>query len=462
MEATELEANPHQDAARRWGIAPLWRYPLAPLRWARLIGPQRSGWRGLAVASLVVAIVAWFAFWQAYALRHWSSGNQQLQADRSSQALEHFQAALRVWPGNGPTLLAAARAARRSGDFELADQYLRLCQDQPALSDQAALERVLLRASQGDVDSVADYCRILLHNDVPETPLILEALALGNIRLLRFGDADALLNLWLERSPGQPQAIFLKGRLNLLAGNSQEAMQFLREVIELDPTRDDARLMLAGLCLELGQAQEAWREFEVVASRAPLSATARARSAEALVLLGRSEEAAAILDELLLEYPEMPVALLERGKIALRNDELGRAETLLTAACAREPGNRAAHYQLLQCLKLQGKSEETRALEQKLDQIDGDVARLREIVNVELPRQRFDPELQAELGELLMRAGAWDDALSWLKASLAVDPQQPRAHRALADYYQSLGQQRLAEQHRSAAGGSPTAVLARP
>jgi ribulose-5-phosphate 4-epimerase/fuculose-1-phosphate aldolase len=59
----------------------------------------------------------------------------------------------------------------------------------------------------------------------------------------------------------------------------------------------------------------------------------------------------------------------------------------LEQACKREVGNRAAHYQLLQCLKRSGNSKvkEVRAIQERLDQIDEATTRMHEIVTVELP-----------------------------------------------------------------------------
>lgn len=431
----------------------------APFRWARLTGPQRSTARRVAFALLVFAISAWLVSRQAYAWHHLLAGKRSLAADHSREALQHFQAALHVWPRDGSTHLLAARAAWKAGSFQAADLHLQECQALPAFADQAQFERVLLRASQGEVDAVGGVCQAMLRNDHPETPLILEALTVGNLTLLRFGAAATLLDEWLEKSPDQPQATFLYGRLQLQASNNQESLTLLRRAVDLDPARSDARVLLAGLHLDLGQAQEALPHLEEVCRREPQNMAAKARLAQGLVLLGRPEEAAAHLDDVLQQRPDLTLALLERGKLALREGELDQAEQWLQTACKRGPGDRTAHYQLLQCLKQLGKEAEARVIQKRLDQLDQDASRMHVIVTEELPQRRFDPELQAELGQLLLNVGVVDDGLTWLNRALQIDPRQARAHRALADYYESLGQSAKAQPHRALAGPAEDASV---
>jgi tetratricopeptide (TPR) repeat protein len=310
----------------------------------------------------------------------------------------------------------------------------------------------LLRASRGETDAVGRFCQALIEQDHPDTPLILEALAQGEMALLRFADANRHLDQWLALAPDRAHAIFLKGRLQYQAGNGQEALVLLRRAVELDPERDDASLLLAGLYLDLGQAQEALPHLEAVCRRQPQNDYAKARLAQGLVLLGRQEEAVPILDDVLRQRPDLVIALLERGKLALRAGDLDRAEDWLQKACKRDPGNRAAHYQLLQCRKQLGKASEVRTVQQQLDQIDQDATRLREIMTVHLPQRRHDPDLHAELGELYLNAGLVAEGISWLNRALQGAPRHARAHQALARHYQSLGQAVQAQQHRTLGG----------
>jgi tetratricopeptide (TPR) repeat protein len=401
------------------------------------------------VAGILALCILGVLAWQGNAWRHLQSGKQALRLHHHPEALRHFQAALQAWPNHGPTCLLAARAARLSEKFDIAEHYLEIAEAQPTQMDSAALERVLLRACKGEVDGVGQYCDALIKAQHPETPQVLEALALGDLKLLRFGSAADALNRWLELQPDDPQATFLLGRLHLQAANNTEAVDYLRRAVELDPSRDDARLMLAGLLLDLGQAQEALPHLEAVRLRQPENSMVAARLGQALTLLDRPAEATPLLDGVLERNPDMTLALLERAKLALREGKLAQAEPWLARACERDRGDRAAHYQYLQCLKQLGKMKEARSVQERLDKIDVDLARVRKIVTTDLPESRFDPDLHAELGELLLDVGAEQDGIVWLQRALQLDPRQPRARRAFARYYEALGQTKLAEQHRS-------------
>lgn len=407
---------------------------------------------GLVFVGVVLGVGIWIGSRHVHGWRHLAAGKHELRVDHARTAFEHFQKCLEIWPDDPATLLLAARAARRAGELDVADHFLSKCQAMPAVQESAALERVLLRACRGEIDAVGGFCQALLQQDHPEAGLILEALAEGELARLRFAAAAYHLDQWLAKAPDHPQALFLKGRLHLQASNAQEALSFLRRAVEADPERDDARFLLAGLYLDLGQAQEALPHLEEVCRRQPGNVSAKARLAQGLVLLGRAREAIVLLEDVLSVRPDLASALLERGKLALREGDGAGAERWLQQACKRDPGNRAAHYQLLQCLKQAGKTSEAGAVRKQLDQIDWDSARMREITTVLLPQRRHDPDLQAELGELYLNAGLIAEGVGWLNRAVRLDPRNSRAHQALAKHYQLLGQTGQAQQHRAMAG----------
>jgi tetratricopeptide (TPR) repeat protein len=422
------------------------------LRWFQLARARPGRFILLLAIGVFLSVGVWVLSWRAYAWWHFQAGQRALAADHCSEALTHAQIALRIWPTDGPTLFLAARAARRAGDLDSADYYLSECQRSSAQPDHVEFERILLRACKGQVDAVSEYCEALLEQGHADSPLILEALAHGELTLLRFGAADKRLDRWLARAPDQAHVLFLKGRLQLHANNGQEAIPWLRKSIDLDPERDDVRLLLAGQHLDLGQAQEAVPHLEILVRRQPHNILAKARLAQGLVLLNRTDEARTLLDDVLRLRPDMPLALLERGKLALGDGDLDNAQDWLQKACKREPANKAAQYQLLLCLKKRGNDSEIRTVQARLDQIERDSTRVREIVTDLMPKRPYDADLRAELGELLLRAGALKEGVFWLERAVEAAPRHGIAHRALADYYQSLGQSGLAKQHRALGG----------
>ncbi len=258
---------------------------------------------------------------------------------------------------------------------------------------------------------------------------------------LRFPAASYYLERWLSLTPDYPQALLLKGQLQVRYGNQQEAIALFGRVLELDPERDDARLQLAAQYLELVQADKARPHLDWLRRRLPGNAIVDVESARCLDLLGEPEEARRLLDDVLSRQPLLAAALLERGRLALRAQELDDAEHYLRAACKRDPGNYEAHFKLMQCLRSQEKhAEADGALKKKkhaeadaalemANRVKSDGTRLREIATGALALRPRDPALHAEIGEILLRLGHLEQGQRWLESALQIDPRHAGAHR---------------------------------
>src|SRR6266550_5629815 len=116
--------------------------------------PHRR-WLLLGAYALLAAVVATLflsASLFALAWYHLQAGKSALDRYHTEEAQHHLDQYLHIWPKSAQAHLLAARAARRAGDLELAQEHLRLCDD---LHAGAWLERVfewaLLRAAMGDL-----------------------------------------------------------------------------------------------------------------------------------------------------------------------------------------------------------------------------------------------------------------------------------------------------------------------
>ncbi len=414
----------------------------------------KRAFSNLLLVGIVLALLGtggWLIGRQVYCRHCLDQGQACLERDHCPEALAYFQSCLAVRPGDAEAVFLTARAARRLGDFDLAESFLNECQTALQLADKVALERVLLRVSRGEVDAVGAYCRRLLEQDHPEAPLISEALIKGYLNSFRLGEAMGLVDHWLQRRPDHPQALYLRGLIQNQGPNQQETAGTFRRVLELDPERADVRFLLVGLLLDLGQVQEALPHLQQLRQRRPQDLLVKVRLARCLDLLGRQGEAESYLDEVLDLQPELAPALLERGKLALRAGEPEKAEAFLQRACALAPGDYPAHYQLLQCLRQRGKTAEVQAVRKHLSQIEEDLTRLRDIATRQMSRTPHDPSLHAELGAIFLRSGAQEEGLRWLHGALKLDPGHAAAHKALAAHYQQVGQLGRAASHRQLA-----------
>jgi tetratricopeptide (TPR) repeat protein len=429
---------------------------------APLSGRCRRAWRAvtrrplrtLAVLALlaVIGLACVPVVLYGWALYHFRAGQADMARFHSVEAYHHLQSSLVAWPRDPDTLLLTARAARRSSAFDDAERYLEAYQAVRGQDDRWTLEEVLLRAERGDVDAVGGFCRARLDADDPSAPLILEALARGCLRSLRGPDAVHWLEEWLRRQPDNPLALFLQGTVESDRGNLQGAVAAYRDVLRVDPEADESRLRLAGLLLDLTQYAEALPHLEYLRPRQRDHPKVVVNLARCYDHLNRGDDARALLDAALARHPHDALLLAERGKVALRDGDLAGAESWLREACALEPGDHDAHYQLYQCLSQQpAKAAEAQELQARLQQIEADVRRMRDIVTAEMAKAPHDPDLDHEAGVILLRAGMPDEALRWFGQALKEDPRHGPTHQALADYYERTGNPRLAAEHRKLA-----------
>jgi tetratricopeptide (TPR) repeat protein len=348
-------------------------------------------------------------------------------------------------------LLLAGRAAYRLEHFDEARRYLDLYQARYGQDDDLVLERVLLHATEGRVDDVVRFCDDRVGKNDPSAPLLLAALTQGNLGLFRVHEAETCLDRWQQRQPDDPQAAFYRGFLAEWRTRDREAVAHYRRVLELDPERDDARQHLARMLMGMAQPAEALPHLEYVRRRQPGNLPVAVNMAQCLDQLGRPDDAERLLDEVLVRAPDFAPALAERGRLALRADQVAAAETFLRRASERDPGDLQLHYQLAQALQRNGKAEEARAVQERSKQIEEDIKRMHELVSGRMDQAPHDPQLPYEAGMISLRAGLVQEALRWFERALREDPRHAPTHLALADYYQRVGEPGRAARHQALA-----------
>jgi tetratricopeptide (TPR) repeat protein len=410
--------------------------------------------RLLAVLSLLLLtglglFVPALHLWAEY---HFRAGASALDHYRPALARHHLELALRVWPHGAATHLLAARAARQLGDLDSATAHLDECIRSQGITQEVELELLLLRAQRGEIDAVAGACRSLVDREDPASPLVLEALAVGYLRLYRLNEADDCARLWTDRQPDNPRAHLVRGWIMEHWIDARiEAADCYRKALELDPEDSEARARLASILLDGHRPAEALPHLEYLTRLKPDNLLLQVELARCRSLLGQSAEAAALLDRVLAKSPCLFHALLLRGQLALEMGEPRRAADLLQRALALHPGDYQAHFLLHQALLSLGRSTEAAKEEQLMQQARADLERFRDILRRRMSEAPRDPALHAEVGRILLHAGYPTEGLRWLQSALALDPRQRSAHAALADYYDALGSAGRAQHHRQLA-----------
>jgi tetratricopeptide (TPR) repeat protein len=418
----------------------------------------RNPRRTLAITTLLLLIAAGAGIGGVYlwASSHLRSARAALEQYHISEALPHLQACLSVWPRDPETLLLAARTARRAGEFNWADRYLDQYQKLRGKDDEDLfVERALVGVERGEIESVSGFCQALVEQDHPATPLILEALAKGYLRRARPRDAERALNEWLTRQPDNLQAILLRGQIHDEDLRYYDAIADYRRILEVDPELGEARLHLCESLMQLGLSEEASPHLEFLSQRYPDNLKVQVDLARSYDRLGRPEQAELILAGVLARQPDYGPALAERGKLALRVGRTVEAEQWLRQVVDLEPNYILAFYQLALCLEKNGKSVEAQQVQMRLGKVESDMRRVQDIAREKMQRTPDDPDLHYELGAIALRHGLVEPGLRWLHRALQKDPNHALSHKALMEYYQSIGDFSRAAEHRNKAGVHP-------
>lgn len=344
-----------------------------------MVFSRRTVFVGLVLFLAVAALVAW-QIWRYHWIRgHYDAAKEALQRRDFRQASAHLSKCVRASPNDPSILLLAAQAARRQGDLDLAGQRLSEYREAGGPSVPLEMERRLLRVQGGNMEESPPlflFCQ--KQPDAPEAYLAMEALIVGALNFIEpstvrskplneaRGEVAALkmamevVDWWTKVREGaadQVQALVWRGRLHLAAFDLPEAQKLLREALERDPDHVEARLALA-FAVSQKSPKEALEHLELLYRRDPTNNQVRLPLARVRRALGQFDEARVLLDEILEDEPDRFAFLLERGRLALDENQPDKAEKWLRRAVQRAPNSPEALFQLATSLRLQGKTRE--------------------------------------------------------------------------------------------------------
>jgi tetratricopeptide (TPR) repeat protein len=367
-----------------------------------------------------------------------------------ARAREHFERALNVWFWSSRTHLAAARAARRAGDFSGSLIHLRSAQNIGGHDDAVDVELKLMRLQQGDVRSVAPELETLLAQNHPDSVAILEVLTPAYIQGYQLESALQCIGRWLEREPNRLEPWQYRAQVYGRMQSSAELLASYRHILELDRDDDECRLRLAAELVAARQFDEALKEYEHLRARQGGGPAVLTGMASCLAALNRPDEARRLLDEVLSVNPHSAGALAERGRLALQYESPARAESWLRQAVAENPSEHEVLYSLFQCLERMGQKAEAAEVQARIKRVESDLLELREAMR-QVAMAPHDPEPRRQAGLVLLRNGKKDEGLRWLTSALIENPHHKATHATLADYYDKAGDVARAAQHRKLA-----------
>ena len=395
-----------------------------------------------------------------YLWASWHSREAQRATQRRdlARAQEHWAQCLKVWRWSAAAYLEAARAARRAGEYDQAEAYLRSCRQLGGASEAIAVEQLLLRALNGELPKVEGFLVSRIRQDHPDTVHILEVLTPAYLQSYQLGNAKECVRWWLEREPDRIQAWLLRAQVFDRLNSRQEALESYQRVLELEPDNDEARLQMAGHLAHANRPHEAVDHFEYLRNtlgNVPpvLLGLARCRRA-----LNQPEEARQLLQTLLAEHPGSWAAMADLGRLALDAGQTEEAANWFRRAAQLRPYEKDVQYGLYQCLERLGQRAEAQQVLAHLKRIEADHSRLADLAR-EIAFAPRGAALRCEAAEILLRNGQEDEALRWLESALVEDPYHAPTHQSLATYFERTGdQERAARHHRLAAQMRDVAV----
>lgn len=130
----------------------------------------------------------------------------------------------------------------------------------------------------------------------------------------RFGDAEAIFQQLVARTPADPLAQMQLGMARAMGGRTTEAIGPLKEAVRLRPDLLPAKLFLGISYIELGQPKEAVGPLRQVVQVDKDNANARQALAEALLSLDEYAEASVQLQALATAQPESPQVWAALGR----------------------------------------------------------------------------------------------------------------------------------------------------
>jgi tetratricopeptide (TPR) repeat protein len=401
-----------------------------------------------------------------WAWHHFREANRLAEQRQFAKAYPHYGQCLQVWRWSASTHFLAGRTARRADLYEEAEQHLkeakRLEGDASGSAAPIALEFLLLQAQSGDIGPVEDVLWGYVAKEKPETPLILEAMARGYVRMLRLGTAMRCLRMLLEREPDNIEALVLRAWIQEGGGEPEDAIKDYRRALELDPERDDVHMGLARLQSH-DNPQEARVHLEHVIARQPDNSVALVGLGEACWALGEAEKARPIFDALVAKDPNNSRALAGLGILTLAAGDTKEGEALLRKAVAADPANLEAQYQLYVCLLQQpGREAEAAGQRETHKRVEADRKRLAELASKDMTRNPNDPNLHYEMGAIYLHYGKPEVGVRWLHNALKLDPTHQPTHKLLYEHYKRTGELEKAEQHLREIRGEPNTVSPSP
>jgi tetratricopeptide (TPR) repeat protein len=412
---------------------------------------KRRSLRGLAIVLLLmlIGLGIYLAATNGCGWYYYQAAENALEIGDYNQAEENLDNCLRFWPANGQVHFWMARTARSLGKFDKAKEHLSKAEELHWSPEGLELEEKLLRAQQGEFSEVEQDLLAYGKVDNEHTGTVLEVLATEYSRNSQLAAAMKWGNRFLKHSPRNVNALLAMARIHEAIHHSTDSLKYYRRAVNVQPDNNSVRQALANALLAFNEPAEARTHFQEIESRGDSSKGVLLGLARCYRALGQSAEAKKTLDQLAARYPNAWEVWSERGRLALRDGNAKQAEKCLRQAEALHPYDSAVLYNLYLSLKQQGKAKraEAEVVSTRYRKLVDDLKRFDELMLKRKAEKPNDPGVTFEIAMILMRIGEEKTGEQWLHKVLQLRPHHRGARRALAKYYEKIGNKERAAKH---------------
>src|SRR5271166_266555 len=169
----------------------------------------------------------------------------------------------------------------------------------------------------------------------------------------RFPEAEQQFRHAIEVDPKETAAREALVRLLVAEGKKSDAENFLKQTKKDLPDTPRAYRMLGDFYWATGDLDKAMAEYASLYNEHPKDIVAKKNYVQILILKNQLDEATRLNDEMMKANPRDVEALVFRGQIQMRRNDVNGAVESLQAALKNDPNNSVAHYQLGGAFNLQ-------------------------------------------------------------------------------------------------------------
>ncbi len=301
-------------------------------------------------------------------------GDLFLAAGMEDQALEYFRLAVDLHPYNPHAANNLGLILARRGALDRAEPLFRLAAGMLPAEFFPAFNLGHLYLTQRRYLDAVPWLERAVAND-PGNAAAISALGRALAGGGRALEAERCLAEAARLSPGDTESLLALGKVLQESGKDAESIAPLSRAVELLPQDPETRTLLARALERTDRLAEARAQYEWILARFPEDSRAHVRMGFLLGKLGEPDlaqahfqeavkldpgnaEARAALTELeIKDSPDTPAGLVSRGLESMDQKDWQKAESLFREALDRDPGLKAAAYNLACLAAVRGQED---------------------------------------------------------------------------------------------------------